>query len=70
MATPFMPKQAIEFNGALLQELQGDVSDTIARDLLREELSPLTTSSVVHDNGCGYGAVTMCIDHVQWLPGV
>jgi SAM-dependent methyltransferase len=58
MATPFMPKQAIAFDGALLQELQGDVSDTIARDLL-QDLPALTSSSVVHDNGCGYGAVTL-----------
>ncbi|KAI0383331.1 S-adenosyl-L-methionine-dependent methyltransferase [Hypomontagnella monticulosa] len=61
MAAPFVPRQAVEFSGALLQELQGDVSDTIARDLLREELPPLAPSSVIHDNGCGYGAVTMAI---------
>ncbi|RYP79921.1 hypothetical protein DL770_006460 [Monosporascus sp. CRB-9-2] len=61
MATPFMPKQAVKFDGALLQELQGDVSDTIARNLLSEELSPLTPLSVIHDNGCGYGAVTMAV---------
>lgn len=61
MAAPFMPKQALKFDGALLQELQGDVSDTIARDLLREDLPPLTPSSVIHDNGCGYGAVTMAV---------
>lgn len=61
MAVPFIPKQALKFDGALLQELQGDVSDTIARDLLREDLPPITPSSVVHDNGCGYGAVTMAV---------
>ncbi|KAI6083929.1 S-adenosyl-L-methionine-dependent methyltransferase [Hypoxylon rubiginosum] len=61
LATPFIPKQALKFDGALLQELQGDVSDTIVRDLLREDLPPLTASSVIHDNGCGYGAVTMAI---------
>lgn len=61
MATPFIPKQALKFDGALLQELQGDVSDTIARDLLREDLPPIAPSAVIHDNGCGYGAVTMAI---------
>ncbi|KAG8161041.1 hypothetical protein KVR01_009305 [Diaporthe batatas] len=61
MATPFIPKQALKFDGALLQELQGDVSDTIARDLLREDLPPIVPSSVIHDNGCGYGAVTMAV---------
>lgn len=61
MATPFTPKQALKFDGALLQELQGDVSDTVARDLLREDLPPIAPSAVMHDNGCGYGAVTMAI---------
>lgn len=61
MATPFIPKQALKFVGALLQELQGDVSDTIARDLLREDLPSIAPSSVIHDNGCGYGACTMAI---------
>lgn len=61
MAPSFTPKQALKFDGALLQELQGDVSDTIARDLLREDLPPIAPSAVIHDNGCGYGAVTMAI---------
>ncbi|KAH7324405.1 S-adenosyl-L-methionine-dependent methyltransferase [Stachybotrys elegans] len=60
MASPFLPKQAVKFDGALLQELQGNVSDTIASSLL-EDLPPLSGNSVVHDNGCGYGAVTMAI---------
>jgi ubiquinone/menaquinone biosynthesis C-methylase UbiE len=58
---PFVPKQALKFDGALLQELQGDVSDTILRDLLREDLPPITPSAVIHDNGCGYGAATMAV---------
>lgn len=61
MATPFTPKQAVQFDGAHFRQLQGDVSDTIARDLLREDLSPIAPSAVIHDNGCGYGAVTMAI---------
>jgi hypothetical protein len=60
MAAPFNPIQALNFDRALLQELQGDVSDAIARQLIKK-LSPLTESSVVHDNGCGYGAVTIAI---------
>jgi len=60
MTAPFKPKQALDFDGALLQELQGDVSDAIAQQLLKE-LPPLTATSVVHDNGCGPGAVTMAI---------
>jgi ubiquinone/menaquinone biosynthesis C-methylase UbiE len=61
MATPFISKQALEFDGALLLELEGDVSDTIARDLLREDLPPIAPSAVIHDNGCEYGVVTMAI---------
>jgi ubiquinone/menaquinone biosynthesis C-methylase UbiE len=61
MTAPFVPKQALKFDGALLQELQGNVSDAIARNLLREDLPPIAPSSVVHDNECGYGAVTMAI---------
>lgn len=60
MATPFVPKQAIPFDGALLQELQGNVSDKIALNLLKD-LPALSSSSVIHDNGCGYGAVTMAV---------
>ncbi|KAH9885877.1 S-adenosyl-L-methionine-dependent methyltransferase [Xylariomycetidae sp. FL2044] len=61
MANPFIPKQVVVFDGKLLQELQGDVSDAIARDVLRSDLPPLKSDSVVHDNGCGYGAVTMAV---------
>ncbi|KAK8106801.1 hypothetical protein PG999_010160 [Apiospora kogelbergensis] len=59
----FHPKQAIAFDSALLKELQGDVSDKIALSLLKEEvgLSRMPPSSVIHDNGCGYGAVTMAV---------
>ncbi|KAK8092601.1 hypothetical protein PG999_014800 [Apiospora kogelbergensis] len=63
MTSTFTPKQAIAFDGALLKELQGDVSDKIALSLLKEEvgLSRMPPSSVIHDNGCGYGAVTMAV---------
>lgn len=69
MATPFVPKQTLKFDGALLQELQGNVSDAIARDLINE-LPALTQSSVIHDNGCGYGAVTMAIMDANPPPGI
>ncbi|KAK6821787.1 hypothetical protein PG995_008501 [Apiospora arundinis] len=62
MASPFVPKQAIAFDGALLKELQGDISDKIAMSLLKDlDLSDMPPSSVIHDNGCGYGAVTMAV---------
>lgn len=59
MTTPtlFVPKQAPKFEGALLAELQGHVSEDIARYILTT-LPPLKPGSTVHDNGCGYGAAT------------
>ncbi|KAK8075376.1 s-adenosyl-l-methionine-dependent methyltransferase [Apiospora hydei] len=63
--------QAIEFDGALLKELQGDVSDKIALTLLKElGLSRMPSSSVIHDNGCGYGAVTMAVMAAEPPAGV
>lgn len=70
MAAPFIPKQAIKLNGALLNELQGGVSDAIARDLVREDLPTLTSTTVVHDNGCGFGAVTMAVMAADPPPGI
>jgi SAM-dependent methyltransferase len=57
MATPFVPKQAAKFDGAFLSELQGNVSEEIARYILT--ITPaLKPGSKIHDNGCGYGAAT------------
>lgn len=47
--TPFIPKQALKFDGALLKELQGDVSDSIARSLV-EDLGPFPKGCIIHDN--------------------
>jgi ubiquinone/menaquinone biosynthesis C-methylase UbiE len=69
MAASWTPKQALKFDGALLKELQGDVSESIARQLIKE-LPALAETSVVHDNGCGYGAVTMCIMETNPSPGL
>ncbi|CAJ2504436.1 Uu.00g118300.m01.CDS01 [Anthostomella pinea] len=57
MSTPFRPKQAVQFDGALAQELQGNVSEAIARELITL-VPPIKPGFVIHDNGCGYGAVT------------
>lgn len=35
MLTPFRPKQAVKFDGALAQELQGNVSEAIAREVIK-----------------------------------
>jgi ubiquinone/menaquinone biosynthesis C-methylase UbiE len=53
----FVPEQALKFDGALLQELQGNVSEGIAQELLKI-VPPIKSGFVIHDNGCGYGAVT------------
>lgn len=57
MAADFVPKQALAFNGALLDELQGNMSVQIAERLL-PMLPSFTSDSHVHDNGCGTGAMT------------
>lgn len=57
MSGPFFPKQAVKFDGALAQELQGSVSEGIAQELLKV-VPPIKPGFVIHDNGCGYGAVT------------
>lgn len=57
MSAPFFPKQAVKFDGALAQELQGNVSEGIAQELL-EVVPPIKSGFVIHDNGCGYGSVT------------
>ncbi|KAH8161833.1 hypothetical protein CIB48_g6403 [Xylaria polymorpha] len=54
---PFFPKQAVKFDGALAHELQGDVSESIAREVIKL-VPPIKPGWVIHDNGCGYGSVT------------
>lgn len=59
---PFTPKQAVPFEGKLLKELQGDVTDSVAKDLMIDnDIPDFLSTSVVHDNGCGYGACTMAL---------
>ncbi|KAI4858865.1 S-adenosyl-L-methionine-dependent methyltransferase [Hypoxylon rubiginosum] len=57
MSAPFLPKQAVKFDGALAQELQGDVSEAIARQVIKI-VQPIKPGFIIHDNGCGYGSVT------------
>ena len=56
MSTPFQPKQALKFDGTLLKELQGEVTEVIAREVTK--LVTIAPGALIHDNGCGYGAVT------------
>ncbi|KAI0454243.1 S-adenosyl-L-methionine-dependent methyltransferase [Xylaria acuta] len=53
----FFPKQAVESDGALLKELQGDVTEAIAREVIKV-VPQIKPGWVIHDNGCGYGSVT------------
>lgn len=57
---PFMPKQAIHVHGTYLQELYGNITGTLIRNLLKD-LPSIAPNSVIHDNGCGSGAVTRAI---------
>lgn len=61
MPTSFAPKQAIKIDGAILQELQGTVTESVANELVSKHLPPFEDECVVHDNGCGYGVVTMAV---------
>ncbi|ETS86328.1 hypothetical protein PFICI_00156 [Pestalotiopsis fici W106-1] len=57
MSATFFPKQAVKFDGALAQELQGNVTEGIAQELLKV-VPPIKSGFVIHDNGCGYGSMT------------
>ena len=71
MAAPaeHVPSQSLPFNGALLDELQGNMSVQIAERLIHM-LPPLTATSHVHDSGCGNGAVTQVVMATQPPAGI
>lgn len=69
MTTPFTPKQAIPFSGDLLDEVQCRISIT-ASGIALSLLPPLSSTSVVHDNGCGTGAATEAVVASQPPPGI
>lgn len=56
----YSPKQLMPFSGELLDELQGRVSIDAATDVLLM-LPALKSTSKIHDNACGTGAVTEAI---------
>ncbi|KAI0103252.1 S-adenosyl-L-methionine-dependent methyltransferase [Nemania sp. FL0031] len=56
----FFPKQFTKYQAEHLAELQGNVSETAAKYCLTL-IPPFKTGDVVHDNACGYGAVTQSI---------
>ncbi|KAH7116119.1 S-adenosyl-L-methionine-dependent methyltransferase [Dendryphion nanum] len=60
MAASFTPKQHITLSAADLAELQGNGS-TQAIKFALSLISPFTLKSIIHDNGCGAGAVSEVI---------
>lgn len=60
MANGFVPKQVIKYEASDLQELQGNVSQTVIKASLGF-LGPILEGGMVHDNACGAGAVTETI---------
>lgn len=43
----------------MLEELQGNVTDLISEAIIAHDIPALDAESIVHDNGCGYGAFTI-----------
>lgn len=58
MSTRFIPKQAVKIDESLFRELDSDVTKFVANSLIAHDLPTFHADSVVHDNGCGSGAVT------------
>lgn len=58
MSTPFIPKQAVKIDESLFRELDNDITEFVANSLIANDLPAFRSDSIVHDNGCGSGAVT------------
>ncbi|PVH69250.1 hypothetical protein DL98DRAFT_661782 [Cadophora sp. DSE1049] len=56
----FIPKQALAPTPNLYDELVGNGMERLARASLAQ-VPPITSGSVVHDNGCGTGAASISI---------
>ncbi|KAI1439024.1 S-adenosyl-L-methionine-dependent methyltransferase [Xylaria sp. CBS 124048] len=54
--TDFVPKQAYPPNADLYEEIVGDSTSNIARGFMKL-IPPISSGSVIHDNGCGGGQV-------------
>jgi SAM-dependent methyltransferase len=60
MAQSFVPKQVIQYEASHMDELQGDVSETVIKASMKL-LGPVPEGGVVHDNACGSGVVSETI---------
>lgn len=56
----FQPKQITKYQAEHLAELQGNVSEQ-AIEYILGLIPPFSDGDVIHDNACGYGAVTETI---------
>jgi ubiquinone/menaquinone biosynthesis C-methylase UbiE len=65
----FTPPQALPINGATLGEFLGTATFDIAKQHVGD-LAPFAPDSLIHDNGCGAGAVTEAIMSTDPPPGI
>ncbi|EPE30170.1 S-adenosyl-L-methionine-dependent methyltransferase [Glarea lozoyensis ATCC 20868] len=60
---PFRPRQCLPLSPKIMQELMGDVTLQIARQIVNS--TPLNTGAIILDNGCGNGVVTQAITETK-----
>ncbi|OAL00889.1 S-adenosyl-L-methionine-dependent methyltransferase [Phaeosphaeriaceae sp. SRC1lsM3a] len=61
MSAPFVPKQALEFDPRYLIKLSGGLTRTVADKVVSKCAPPLSSTSRIHDNGCGTGEVAKAL---------
>ncbi|KAI6086523.1 S-adenosyl-L-methionine-dependent methyltransferase [Hypoxylon rubiginosum] len=59
--TAFMPKRCFPRTSRLLGSMIGESTISVARHYLTELIPPIAPGAVIHDNGCGTGAVTRAV---------
>ncbi|KAI1778802.1 S-adenosyl-L-methionine-dependent methyltransferase [Hypoxylon cercidicola] len=57
----FMPKKCFPRTSWLLGAMIGESTISVARKYLNELIPPIDPGAIIHDNGCGTGAVTRAI---------
>jgi ubiquinone/menaquinone biosynthesis C-methylase UbiE len=67
-STAFVPKKCVKKDPALYARMAGDSTQKVAAHLLTL-LPPFPPNSVIHDNGCGDGAVTAAVMAATPPPG-
>ncbi|OTB04079.1 hypothetical protein M426DRAFT_166826 [Hypoxylon sp. CI-4A] len=64
----FIPKTCFPRTSQLLGSMIGESTINVARKYLDELIPPITPGAIIHDNGCGTGAVTRAI--LEIYPGL